>query len=120
MVLLSGLRPDEDIRIEFTGIRPGEKLSEELTALEEDSVATHHPQIRIYAGHSAGHSAPPGDWERSMRELRQAVEARDAAAVILCLKDSLPEYNPSSHVLRRAFGKEGDRIQETGVRAAVG
>jgi hypothetical protein len=55
-----------------------------------------------------------------MRELRQAVEARDAAAVILCLKDSLPEYNPSSHVLRRAFGKEGDRIQETGVRAAVG
>ena len=49
MVLLSGLQPDADIRIEFTGIRPGEKLYEELSAYEENTLSTPHPQIRVLA-----------------------------------------------------------------------
>ena len=42
LILLSGLRPDEDIQIEFTGIRPGEKLYEELRTFEESSLPTRH------------------------------------------------------------------------------
>src|SRR5712691_6243263 len=49
MVLLSGLRPDRDIRIVYSGIRPGEKLCEEISALEEDTMPTPHSQIRVFA-----------------------------------------------------------------------
>jgi FlaA1/EpsC-like NDP-sugar epimerase len=50
LILLSGLRPDEDIKIEFTGMRPGEKLYEELSTLLEDTVPTGHEKIRIFMG----------------------------------------------------------------------
>jgi FlaA1/EpsC-like NDP-sugar epimerase len=47
MIRLSGLDPEKDIRIEFTGLRPGEKLYEELLADHENSLPTHHPKILI-------------------------------------------------------------------------
>lgn len=47
MVKLSGLKIDEDIKIKYTGLRPGEKLYEELLANEENTQKTHHPQIMI-------------------------------------------------------------------------
>lgn len=45
MIKLSGLEPEKDIQIEFTGIRPGEKLFEELLTAEEGSTATEHKRI---------------------------------------------------------------------------
>jgi FlaA1/EpsC-like NDP-sugar epimerase len=45
MIKLSGLEPDKDIKIKFTGIRPGEKLFEELLTAEEGSSATKHKRI---------------------------------------------------------------------------
>jgi FlaA1/EpsC-like NDP-sugar epimerase len=47
LITLSGFRPDEDIAIEFTGIRPGEKLFEELSADAEHADKTKHPKIFI-------------------------------------------------------------------------
>lgn len=47
MIRLSGFRPDLDIKIEFTGLRPGEKLYEELLADKENTQATHHQKIMI-------------------------------------------------------------------------
>ncbi len=47
MIKLSGLALDKDIRIEFTGLRPGEKLYEELLADKENTIPTHHKQILI-------------------------------------------------------------------------
>lgn len=45
MIKLSGLEVDKDIKIKITGLRPGEKLYEELLANEENTLPTHHPQI---------------------------------------------------------------------------
>jgi FlaA1/EpsC-like NDP-sugar epimerase len=99
LILLSGLKPDVDIRIEFSGIRPGEKLYEELSGMEEDTVPTSHSQIRVFTGRSA----PQESISRCLEELRRATEARDAGGVVLSLKELAPDYNPSSFLLRRAF-----------------
>jgi FlaA1/EpsC-like NDP-sugar epimerase len=47
LINLSGLKPYEDIEIKFTGLRPGEKLFEELFAVSEEQLATHNPKISI-------------------------------------------------------------------------
>lgn len=47
MIKLAGLTPYSDIDIVFTGLRPGEKLYEELLLMEEEIMATHHPKIKI-------------------------------------------------------------------------
>lgn len=46
MITLAGLKPGDDIPITFTGLRPGEKLYEELLANEENTLPTHHPKIK--------------------------------------------------------------------------
>ena len=50
LILLSGLRPDQDIQIKFTGSRPGEKLYEELNTHDENILPTHHEKVKIFAG----------------------------------------------------------------------
>jgi FlaA1/EpsC-like NDP-sugar epimerase len=47
MIKLSGLEPGKDIKIEYTGLRPGEKLFEELLSSEEEILPTHHEKIKI-------------------------------------------------------------------------
>ena len=47
LIALSGLRPDVDIKIEYTGIRPGEKMYEELLTAEEGTVTTKHKKIMV-------------------------------------------------------------------------
>jgi len=96
LISLSGLRPDEDIKIEFTGVRPGEKLYEELAHLDEGTMPTFHPKIKIFAnGH---HDETLLD---RVEQLRADCARRDLPALVLQLKDLVPDYNPSAHVLRR-------------------
>lgn len=47
MIELAGYRPNEDIKIEFTGLRPGEKLYEELLSTEENTLPTSNKKIKI-------------------------------------------------------------------------
>ncbi len=102
MILLSGLRPEQDIGIEFSGIRPGEKLNEELTAIEEDTAPTPHAQIRVFLSRGI----PADALGRSLESLRRSTEARDPAGVVLSVKEMIPDYNPSGFVLRRAFEEQ--------------
>lgn len=113
MILLSGLQPDQDIRIEFSGVRPGEKLYEEVSASEEGTAPTPHAQIRVFTGRGVAGEAITGGLE----DLRRAVEARDAAGAVLCLKEMIPDYSPSSFVLRRAFEQ---RAGDQRARAVAG
>jgi FlaA1/EpsC-like NDP-sugar epimerase len=102
LILLSGLRPDKDIRIEFTGIRPGEKLYEEMHTFEESTLPTRHEKIKIFSGPSLDYGGMTGPLET----LREICAERDVTQLILQLKEIVPEYNPSSNVLRGAFVKQ--------------
>ena len=102
MILLCGLKPDTDIRIEFSGIRPGEKLCEKLSAYEEDTLPTQHSQIRVLAG---------AEWRaqlyRDAGRTRVRRWRRDREGAVLCMQELIPEYDPSTFVLGRAVARAG-------------
>jgi len=91
MIELSGFRPDTDIRIEFTGLRPGEKLYEELSHHGEDIVLTDHPRIRRLVCTPAAESAVEG----ILKELAGAIVTEPPDSLKLLLQGSIPEYRPS-------------------------
>ncbi|HLY39076.1 MAG TPA: nucleoside-diphosphate sugar epimerase/dehydratase [Candidatus Binatia bacterium] len=89
MIRLSGYRPYEDIDIQFTGLRAGEKLAEELRADGERLGETNHPGLRVLL------NGRPPMWEElepHMRELARAAGRNDASAVRALLRRIVPEY----------------------------
>jgi FlaA1/EpsC-like NDP-sugar epimerase len=111
LILLSGLKPDDDIKIEFTGMRPGEKLFEELSTLTEDTVPTDHEKIRIFIGNGN----PDEDVHAWAESLRRICEMRDVSRLLVRLKELVLDYNPSTHLLRRVLDLEGSRPLTTAV-----
>ena len=91
MIRLSGFSEDE-IRIEFTGLRPGEKLYEELLADGESSLPTPHPKLRI-----AKSSTTPDELWLAELEAWLAAPWRDEAEVKTGLRRWVPEYRPATH-----------------------
>ena len=90
MIRLSGREPDVDIEIRFTGLRPGEKLFEELALEGEDHVPTYHQKIKIFRG-SRKQAAEMACW---LSELERLVEDRAESAVLTQLQTLVPEYRP--------------------------
>jgi len=99
LILLSGFKPDEDIRIEYTGIRPGEKLCEELSTLLENTVPTSHSKIRIYAGNGFPHES----LEQWLDSLGAICRSRDLGRLVMALKEAVADYNPSADLLKRVI-----------------
>ncbi len=97
LILLSGLKPDEDIAIEFTGTRPGEKLHEELNLVDEEVKRTHHPKIKVFAGTPVSRA-----WMiQRLTSLASACAARDLGALIEEMQKIVPDYIVSEEVLAR-------------------
>jgi FlaA1/EpsC-like NDP-sugar epimerase len=91
MIRLSGFTEDE-IKIEFTGLRPGEKLYEELLADGEASLATPHPKLRI----ARPTDLPDAAWLSALEEWL-AAPWRDEAEVKAGLRRWVQEYRPAAH-----------------------
>jgi FlaA1/EpsC-like NDP-sugar epimerase len=109
LILLSGLRPNEDVKIEFTGVRPGEKLYEELSTMLEDTVPTAHEKIRIFVGNGM----PEGDMLVALDRLRDICEARDLGRLVEELREIVLDYSPSAHLLERVANTRGQRAVAT-------
>jgi FlaA1/EpsC-like NDP-sugar epimerase len=88
VIALSGLREGEDIEIQFTGIRPGEKLSEELSLQEEGAERTRHP--KVFIGRIKSH--PWSDVSQYVDDLTRAAEDGDGRRIREALRSLVPEY----------------------------
>jgi FlaA1/EpsC-like NDP-sugar epimerase len=88
MIQLSGLEVDKDIRIEFTGLCPGEKLYEELLASSENTLPTHHPKIM----RAEVRRYPLGEVGLNMKELKRLLFATDEASIVAHMKVMVPEF----------------------------
>jgi len=90
LIELSGLKPDEDILIEFVGLRPGEKLFEELRYKGENYAATSHPKImRFFC-----QPVPLAEVQRMLGELESELHRAEPERLKLLLKKAIPEYQP--------------------------
>ncbi len=101
MIRLSGLQPYEDIDITFTGIRPGEKLFEELEITGENLLKTTHP--KIFIGKIATYSSE--EVANILSNFRQAVGENDAAKIRHLFNHFLPEAQISEDKKEFPFAK---------------
>jgi FlaA1/EpsC-like NDP-sugar epimerase len=88
MIRLAGLRPGRDIGIEFIGLRPGEKLHEELFHPAEPLIPTGNPAIRLAAPRTADYAM----LARSIDELEENARARREERLLQLLARLVPEY----------------------------
>jgi len=89
LIRLAGLEPERDIPIIFTGLRPGEKLFEELLTAEDGVVDSPHPKIFV-----ARINGVPGDFEDLLEDLLQAARSRDGARIREAFRRLVPTYKP--------------------------
>jgi FlaA1/EpsC-like NDP-sugar epimerase len=90
MITLSGFRPGDDIEIKFIGVRPGEKLYEELRTDAEDIEPTVHPKVNVWKSRQA-------DWawvQESIEKLNTLRNCPDRQPVVDALCELIPEYEP--------------------------
>jgi FlaA1/EpsC-like NDP-sugar epimerase len=99
LIFLSGFVPDEDIEIKIVGLRPGEKLCEELLTKEEGSgglVDTRHEKIFI-----AQVEEVDGErLEKDIRELEVLAKEMDMAGIVRKLQEIVPSYKPNRGMLK--------------------
>lgn len=100
MIALAGFDPDRDIEVREVGLRPGEKLHEELLADDETVAPTRHPQVRV--ARAVGVDAEA--LARDLDALEAAAATGDAAATLRALARVVPEYAPTNDAVRRVLG----------------
>jgi FlaA1/EpsC-like NDP-sugar epimerase len=91
MIRLSGFVPDRDIEICYTGLRPGEKIFEELISEGEDIAPTYHEKIKIFKGPRVS-SAKVEDW---IDRLRILIQQCDEPAIVAHMRELAVEYRPA-------------------------
>ncbi|AHE98547.1 polysaccharide biosynthesis protein [Thioalkalivibrio paradoxus] len=95
MIRLSGHEPERDIEIRFIGLRPGEKLHEELFHEHENPMGTAHPKILQATGRKVSR-----DWLRApMAALQRACAAHDEGLVVASLQEMVPEFQRAQPAL---------------------
>ena len=89
LIRLSGFEPDVDIKIEYVGLRPGEKLYEELITEGENIIPTRHEKIMVLKGIECDLELLNG----KIDGLAHLAEEQDGEKVKMKLREIVPEYN---------------------------
>jgi FlaA1/EpsC-like NDP-sugar epimerase len=92
IITLSGLEPEKDIRIVFTGLRPGEKLYEELLTAGEEVKSTLHEKIKVVAGQKM-------DWPSVIEKIEHLLNSLEEGMqehVFTRVKEIVPEFQPEN------------------------
>lgn len=88
MIELAGLVPDQDIKIEYTGLRPGEKLYEELLATKENTLPT--PNEKIFRAHVREYERT--EIVEAIDRLKEIAQTVDRMETVRCMKQIVPEF----------------------------
>ncbi len=95
LITMAGKVPDVEIPLVFTGLRPGEKLTEELTGEEEECAVRVHPKVLVVES-----PPPPPDLEAKLQKLLAAAQDGDGEGVRKCLRELVPSYQPAQSMPR--------------------
>jgi FlaA1/EpsC-like NDP-sugar epimerase len=93
LITLSGFSPEEDIEIKFTGMRPGEKLFEELSLEGEDMLRTSHPKIAIWKNIVKDREK----LRAGINELVTIAKTRSYSEITKKIKEVVPGYIGENH-----------------------
>ncbi|HRH62233.1 MAG TPA: nucleoside-diphosphate sugar epimerase/dehydratase [Bacteroidia bacterium] len=97
MIRLSGLTLDKDIQIVYTGLRPGEKLYEELLNVKENTLKTHHSQLLIA-------KIAPADFTKIKQltnELIELFDSQNNQSIVAKMKEIVPEFKSNNSVFEK-------------------
>jgi FlaA1/EpsC-like NDP-sugar epimerase len=110
MITLTGLKPFEEMDIVFTGLRPGEKLHEELELFGEEIAKTRHP--KIFIGKIAAHS--PEEVQKALASLAELARDGQAEGIRVFLNTLLPEANVSVRLQSFDRWRKPDDVSDAG------
>lgn len=106
MIRLSGLTPGVDIDLKYIGLRPGEKLHEELLNTEENTIPTYHNQILIAKVREYDFA----DVNRDMNELAALIQSvKDEMEIVRMMKKMIPEYLSNNSVFENLDAGKGNK-----------
>ncbi len=88
LIKFSGKKVDQDIKIKFTGLRPGEKLFEELLLESENNKPTHHPKIKIADIHKYSYS----EVSSKIDAFQDPLQKQNILKMVKLMKEMVPTY----------------------------
>lgn len=92
MIRLSGLEPGQDIEIQYTGLRPGEKLYEEVLATEENTVPTHNEKILS----AKVRNVEASELNEKLSRLEEQMNLQNNKAMVRVMKEIVPEFKSNN------------------------
>jgi FlaA1/EpsC-like NDP-sugar epimerase len=103
MIRLSGLEVGKDIQIKYVGLRPGEKLYEELLCDKENNVPTHHPKIMIaQVAHTEYDTI-----STSITQFEKYIKSQNSLDIVKLMKIIVPEYLSQNSIYEVLDNKNG-------------
>ena len=103
MITMAGLVPGVDVRIDFTGLRPGEKLNEMLLTDEEEETRVVRSGVSV-----ASSPEPPPDLEGRLEILRRCADRADRESLLAALRDLVPSFRATHQAESSGLQPGGD------------